>query len=90
MILVVTYELKQPVESYTPLFEALKNEESWAHYMSSTWLVATHQSPNSFGKSLVNLIFEGDRLLVTGFSPSYYGWLPQKAWDWIGRYKESD
>jgi len=90
MILVVTYELKQPAGSYSPLFEALKNEESWAHYMSSTWLVATQKSPSSFGKNLIDLIFEGDRLLVTELTRSYYGWLPQKAWEWIKRHRESD
>jgi hypothetical protein len=88
MILVVTYELKQPPESYGPLFEALKGENSWAHYMASTWLISAEESAKEFTQKLLPLIFEGDRLLVTALAPEYGGWLPHKAWEWIKRYRE--
>jgi hypothetical protein len=86
MILVVTYELKQSADLYPKLFEILKSKDSWAHYMSSTWLVATEQSPNDLFKELVSEIFQGDRILITKLVPGYHGWLPTKAWEWIKRH----
>jgi hypothetical protein len=88
MILVVTYDLKQPAASYEPLFEALKSQDSWAHYMSSTWLVATEDSPNELWDKLGDHIFKGDRMLITRLAPGYHGWMPTKAWEWIKRHKE--
>lgn len=88
MILLVTYDLKQGVASYEPLFEALKSRESWAHYMPSTWLIATDQSPEALRDDLLPLIFEGDRFLVVKLEKPYSGWLPRKAWDWIKRHRE--
>jgi hypothetical protein len=83
MILMVSYDLKQPVGSYTPLFEVLKGEASWWHYMGSTWLVHTNKAPRDFSQELTPHIFQGDRLLVTELSSTRGGWLPTKAWDWI-------
>lgn len=92
MILLVTYDLKQPNNSYPELFEALKGEESWWHYVSSTWLIATEKSAMEFSSELQGHIFEGDRLLVVNFPSDknqYQGWLPRKAWDWIKRHRDS-
>ncbi len=86
MILVVTYDLKQPAASYTELFDTLKSRESWAHYISATWLVATDESPKELSKALTNLIYEGDRMLIFQLTPAYYGWMPRKAWEWIRRH----
>jgi hypothetical protein len=88
MILVVTYELKQPPSEYAPLFEALKSKNSWAHYMDSTWLIDTDQSPREFGQELFAHIYDSDRLLVTRLVEGYHGWLPSKAWDWIKRHRD--
>lgn len=84
MILVVTYELKQPTESYSKLFEVLKRRD-WAHYMSSTWFVATDISPQALFQELAPHIFDSDRIMITKLVPGYHGWLPGKAWDWINR-----
>jgi hypothetical protein len=87
MILVVTYKLKQPASSYTELFEVLKSQDGWAHYMDSTWLVATDLSPEQLFQQLIEYIVKGDRVLITKLSPGYHGWLPMKAWDWIKRHQ---
>lgn len=86
MILLVTYELKQAAASYGDLFEELKSRKSWAHYMSSTWLVVTDESPKELAAELRAHIFQGDRLLVTKFVAGYSGWLPRKAWDWVEKH----
>jgi hypothetical protein len=74
VILLVTYDLKQPAASYTDLFEILKSKDSWWHYLSSTWLVATDESPNELNQQLIPHIFNGDRLLVAPLEPDRAGW----------------
>jgi hypothetical protein len=87
VILLVSYDLKQSVASYDDLFEVLKSRESWWHYLSSTWLVATDESPSELSQQLTPHIFKGDRLLVTKLEPDRAGWLPRKAWDWIKNHE---
>jgi len=41
----VTYELKQPAASYSGIYEVLKSKQSWWHYVGSTWLIATDDTP---------------------------------------------
>jgi len=83
VILVVTYDLKQSAGSYADLFEVLKSKDSWWHYLSSTWLVATDEPPKELNQQLIPHIFKGDRLLITRLEPDRAGWLPTKSWDWI-------
>jgi len=45
VILIVTYDLKQPAATYSGLYEVLKSKRSWWHYMKNTWLIATDDSP---------------------------------------------
>jgi hypothetical protein len=87
VILVVTYDLKQPSGSYTNLFEVLKSKDSWWHYLSSTWLVATDETPSTLQDELVSHIFKGDRILIVALRAEYSGWLPPKAWEWIKAHK---
>lgn len=85
MILLVTYDLKQSAASYGDLFDEMKARESWWHYLSSTWLIATHESPKELSSALRQHIFDGDRLLVSELG-GYAGWLPRKAWSWIEKH----
>jgi len=82
MILLVTYDLKRPRASYGELFDELKSRDSWWHYLSSTWLIATRETPRELSSALKPHIFEGDRILVVRFS-DHSGLLPRKAWNWI-------
>lgn len=83
----VTYDLKQPIGSYTGLFGVLKSKDSWWHYLSTTWLVATEDTPSALQDELVKHIFKGDRVLIVAFRSEYSGWLPKKAWEWIATHK---
>jgi hypothetical protein len=88
MILIVSYELKQSTESYLELFETLKGQTGWAHYMDSTWLIDTEKSPKELSQELIPHIYKDDRFLVTELVRGYQGWLPSKAWDWIKRHRD--
>jgi hypothetical protein len=87
VILVVNVDLKQAAGSYTRLFDVLKSKDSWWHYLSATWLIATHDSPETLRDELVPLIFDHDRILITELSENYSGWLPKKAWEWIKKHR---
>ncbi len=84
MILLVTYDLKGPAGSYSSLFEVLKSQNNWWHYLSKTWLVDTDSTPGElFAELKPHLKLPGDRILITPFTRPYQGWLPSKAWKWI-------
>lgn len=88
MILIVTYDLKQPAASYSGLYEVLKSKRSWWHYMSNTWLIATDDAPQDLFDEIKPYLQKGDRILITTFSRPCQGWLSQKAWDWIKRHED--
>ncbi len=79
----VTYDLKTPGRDYTPLYEALKKAGKWWHYLESTWLIATDETPNQLYNRLVSTITISDRLLIIEVRNNGQGWLPKAAWDWI-------
>jgi hypothetical protein len=81
--LVVTYDLTQPLSKYKTLFETLREQASWWHYLPDTRMVSTDLSAKELLGELSDYLFDGDRLLVVKLVSGYAGWLPRKAWDWI-------
>lgn len=82
--LLVTYDLKAPGRDYSSLHEAIKTAPGWWHYLESTWIVATNETPKEFSAKLKIKIDQNDRLLVVDITgDTVSGWLPQKAWDWL-------
>jgi hypothetical protein len=87
MILLVTYNLKRPAISYRDFFGILKGQNSWWHYLPSTWLVDTDLSSRDLYRELKPFLQVGDHILVTELSRDRQGWLPKKAWEWIRRHE---
>ena len=85
MILLVSYDLRQPGGDYSGLIEELKECSAWWHYLKSTWIVSTDETPDQFAERLRRHLHKRDRLLVIAVEPgaSRQGWLPKKAWDWL-------
>lgn len=83
MMLLITYDLKKPGQDYASLHEAIKSLGAWWHYLESTWLVDTTQSPQTVVDHLVGFLDPNDRLLVIQVHRNYQGWLSKEAWDWI-------
>jgi hypothetical protein len=83
MILIITYDLKNPGHNYVPLFEAIKSQGAWCHYLTATWLLATDNTPEQVYNAICSKIMKSDRLLVATLSNGYEGWLPKDAWDWL-------
>ena len=84
MICMINYDLKSPVASYTPLYEAIKSYGVWWHYLESAWIIKTNDSPKEIYSKLLPTLKQGDSLIITDITnSSYYGILPPKAWEWI-------
>ena len=90
-ILIVATDLKESSAQYELLFETLKSQGGWAHYLKSTWFVATDKTADEIYWEIKPHILEGDRIFVSemGDSRSRQGWLPKKAWAWIKRHEKS-
>jgi hypothetical protein len=80
---VVSYDLKQPPNMYTPLFNELRQSLKWWHYLTATWIVLRHETLVEFQSKLNPLIFQTDRLLIMPAKGPAAGWLPPDAWKWI-------
>ena|SRR2546425_13352272 len=84
-VLLVSYNLSYlSGKNYKELFDALKSGSGWWHYLDSTWLVATTKAPKELAEQIRPLFdLEKDTFLVIEVEPSYSGWLPRKAWEWM-------
>ena len=79
----ITYDLKAPGRNYESLYEAIKETGKWWHYLESTWLIITDKTSRQIWDSLAPTIDKNDLLLIIEIRNDSYGWLPEKAWEWI-------
>jgi hypothetical protein len=79
----VSYDLKAPNRDYTRLYGELKKSRHWWHYLESTWLIVTDESPAELWERYAPHIDQNDRLLIIEVRDNVKGWLTKKAWDWI-------
>lgn len=83
MILLITYDLKGQ-KDYSGFYEVLKSASTWWHYLDSTWLVKTEDTPTMWLNKLKPHIHEvSDSLFIVEINNNYQGWLPEKAYEWI-------
>lgn len=83
--LLVGYDLNSPGQDYSDLVASLKSNPQWWHYLDSTWLIRTTQTPVQVRDDLRKLIDKNDELLVmdvTGRSAAWSGFR-EKAGQWI-------
>lgn len=80
----INYDLKAPGRDYTSLYEAIKKSPKWWHYLESTWLIITNETPQQIWDRIgKNNIDKNDYLLIVEVRGNVHGWLPKYAWDWI-------
>ena len=82
-VLLITYDLNTPGQNYTPLHEEIKKAGTWWHHLDSTWIIQTEQSPKQWYERLAPHLDKNDNVLVIEVKNNYWGWLPQKAWEWL-------
>jgi alpha-L-fucosidase len=86
MLLQVSYDLRDRDRDYEDLYEAIKLQGRWWHYLRSTWIVETDKSPRQVVDTLEEFLSRGDRLVVSEIE-RFDGVLPEKAWNWLERHK---
>ena len=79
----INYDLKKPGQDYTGLYEAIKESGKWWHYLDSTWIVITIETPDQIWSRLKKHVDKNDYLLIIEVMDSIQGWLPKDAWEWI-------
>jgi hypothetical protein len=83
MILVVSLDLLGPAASYDKLYEELKKQGTWWHYMRWTWLVDTDRTPEQVVDALKPHMQGTDRMLVAPLGRPYQGLLTKEEWSWV-------
>jgi len=86
MILMVTYDLRTSGKNYSSLYDALKVQGEWWHYLASAWLISTTKSPQQVYNEVVTHITTNDSILIIQVAKNYWGYLPKEAWDWINAH----
>ncbi len=79
----VSYDLKGENRNYLPLFAVLQQSSRWWHYLESTWLISTNESPQQLWERIRPTIQARDFLLIIEVRDNISGWLPKDAWEWI-------
>ena len=85
MVYVVSYDLRKRGKNYIGLTEQLQNSPLWWHYLESTWLIATSESPSELYNRLAAHLDSDDSILIIEAGKDIGGWLPKEAWEWIFR-----
>lgn len=82
MILIVSYDLKT-CRDYAGFYQVLQSQGPWCHYLASTWLINTTNSPEEVVNAVRPYMDSQDSILVAELGNRYQGFLPKQAWDWI-------
>ncbi len=84
MLYVVSYTL-QPPRIILPLVTELQSNPDWAHYLDSTWLIATTETAQQLYERLGKHLTVLDFILIIEIkrNSSRFGYLPKDAWEWL-------
>ncbi len=87
MIVLITYDLKQPGRNYTPLYEAIKSLGDWQHPLESVWFV--RMDDNADLEAVINRLKANadtnDLFFAVKITEKYQGWLPRSFWAWLNK-----
>ena len=79
----INYDLKKPGRDYSGLYDEIKQSRKWWHYLDSTWIVITDETPNQIWNRLEEHVDKNDYMLIIEVRDNTQGWLPKDAWKWI-------
>lgn len=86
MLYIITYSLNNKSKDYSNLYNKIKENGLWWHYIDSSWIIKSSRDANTIANELLPFIETSDNLLVIKIDPTNkQGWLPKDAWDWINR-----
>ena len=79
----VSYDLNRPGQNYTDLIAELESSPGWWHFLKSSWLISTNETPDQLWNRISRHVDKSDFVLIMEVTNRKSGWLPQDAWDWI-------
>jgi hypothetical protein len=79
----INYDLKAPGRNYQDLYAEIKKSQLWWHYLESTWIIVTNETPDQVWARLAPKIDKNDYLMIIEVRNRCQGWLPKDAWEWI-------
>ena len=85
MVYVVSYDLRKSGKNYIGLTEQLQASSCWWHYLTSTWLISTTETPSQLYNRLIPHLDKDDSILIIEAGNRTQGWLPKDAWEWINK-----
>lgn len=88
-ILVVSYDLQSPGQSYERLYEAIQSLGVVHRAFDSVWFVKTNRTPNQAFEYLRQVLGNNDLLLVNQLSSGYMGWLQKETCDWLSNQSQA-
>lgn len=81
-VLLVTYDLNNPGQSYAPLIKYIKSH-SWARLSESTYAIRTDDSPVSVRDRIRQIVDANDNVYVINLKRPFSGWGPKDVNEWL-------
>jgi len=83
-VLIISYDLTEPAETYERLLKLIKAYPSWAKLGGSAYLIYTAHPPTRVRNTLKKVLHGNDKLYV-GVAPAPSAWqgLPEGVSNWI-------
>ena len=60
----VNYDLNRPGQNYAGLISELENSPNWWHFLKSSWLIATFETPEQLWDRISPHIDKSDTVLI--------------------------
>jgi len=83
-IYLVTYDLKNPGQSYTGVLNEIK-KYAWAQLSESSYAISSSLSPKQIFKKLSPSLDSNDQLYIIALSNPYYGKGSQDVNSWLAK-----
>ncbi len=87
-IFLITYDLKEPGQDYSELYEAIKGLGDWQHPLESVWMVKVNDFivAQNIYDTLRPQIDENDLLFIVDITDrNCQGWLSKTVWTWLNK-----
>jgi len=87
-VIIVTYDLVSPGQTYEPLLKRIKAYGIWARLGGSSYLIYTDQTPIQVRDNLSNVLDHNDKL-YTGVAPAPSAWrgLSEEVSNWLQEHQ---
>ena len=82
-LLIIALDFNANAINNDDVYEAIKAQGVWWHYMKSTWLVHTSKSVQQVADGISPAMKSKGRMLIAELHRPYQGLLNEDAWKWI-------